>query len=201
MTPTLVNIRFGHWDELLRANKPGEQMTYANILYHFGRGMAFAHQASIADAHSELLHMQQLMKDSGLLIPFAVFSAAIEGAKVAENLLKGNIAMAQKKYAAAVVSFEKAVNIEENMVYTEPRDWLLNPKQYLGNAYLKAGNPKAAEAAFKKDMLVNNENGWALYGLYQSLIAQNKNMDAKAMLTRYQKAFVKADVNLKASVF
>jgi Tfp pilus assembly protein PilF len=87
------------------------------------------------------------------------------------------------------------------MVYTEPRDWLLNPKQYLGNAYLKAGKPLQAEAIFYKDLLVNDENGWALYGLYQALLAQKKNVEADAMLKRYQKAFSKADVKLTASVF
>lgn len=201
MVPTLSNIRFGQWDELLKADKPGESMTYANILYHFGRGMALAHNNNIHDANIELSQMKQLMKDTGLLLPFAVFSPAIEGARVAEKMLTGAIAITEKKYAEAIAAFEDAVSIEENMVYTEPRDWLLNPKQYLGNAYLKAGNAKAAEDIFKKDLLVNNENGWALYGLYQALLGQKKNEEASAMLKRYQKAFSKADVKLTAAVY
>jgi tetratricopeptide (TPR) repeat protein len=201
MVPTLVNIRFGNWAQLLEANKPDGAMIYANILYHFGRGMAFAHQSKITEANDALAQMQVLMKDSGLLIPFAVFSPAIEGAKVAEHLLTGTIAMAEKKYPEAIAAFEKAVTTEENMVYTEPRDWLLNPKQYLGNAYLQAGNPKAAETAFRKDLLVNNENGWALYGLYRALQVQKKEGEAKEVFSRFKKAFENADINLTAAVF
>lgn len=200
MVPTLVNIRFGNWDELLNAPKPDESMTYANILFHFGKGMALAHQARNTEAGAELKQMQSLMKDSGLLIPFAAFSPAIEGARVAENLLAGSIALSEKDYAAAEEAFTKAASVEENMVYTEPRDWLLNPKPYLGNALLFAGKPKEAEAAFKKDLLVNAENGWSLYGLYQSLMAQQKNREADQMLARFKKAFDLADIKLSAAV-
>ncbi len=201
MTPALVNIRFGKWDELLAAEQPENKLVYANILYHFGRGMALAHQHKIVDAKNELQQMQQLMKDSSLYIPFSPFSAAIDGAIVAENLLAGSIAVAEKNYNAAIVAFVKAVSTEENMVYNEPRDWLLNPKHYLGNTYLLAGMPAEAEKIFEKDLLNNKENGWALMGICQVLKVQKKNTAATKMLIRFKKAFAKSDVKLQAAVF
>ena len=201
MIPTLANIRFGNWNELLTAKPPDPKMIYAAVLFHFGKGMALAHLSKITEANNELQQMQVAMKDSGLYLPFGVFSPAIDGAMVAENLLLGSIAMAEKKYTAAIKAFEIAATTEENMVYTEPRDWLLNPKHYLGNAYLKAGQPADAEKVFRKDLLNNNENGWALFGIYQALLAQHKNAAAGVMLARYKKAFVLADVQLTAAVF
>ncbi len=201
MIPTLVNIRFGNWNELLTTQQPDSKMIYASILFHFGKGMALAHQSKIAAANNELQQMQVAMKDSGLYLPFGVFSPALDGAIVAQNLLTGSIAMAEKKYTDAIKAFELAATTEENMVYTEPRDWLLNPKHYLGNAYLKAGQPINAENVFRKDLLNNNENGWALFGIYQALKAQHKNAAAGLMLARYKKAFIKADVQLTAAVF
>lgn len=201
MTPTLVNVRFGKWNELLLAAQPGEKFVYANILFHFGRGMALAHQLKPDEAKTELKKMQQLMKDSSLYIPFSPFSPAIDGAVVAEHLLKGSIALTEKKYTEAIAAFIKAVSTEENMIYNEPRDWLLNPKHYLGNAYLDNNQPVEAEKIFKKDLLNNNENGWALYGVYQALLSQKKNAKAQIMLAKYQKAFIKADVKLHAAVF
>ena len=44
MTPVFVNVRFGNWDDLLSMPPPDPSMVYANILYHFGRGMAFSNQ-------------------------------------------------------------------------------------------------------------------------------------------------------------
>jgi tetratricopeptide (TPR) repeat protein len=201
MTPVLVDIRFGRWRELLNRPQPETTQSYANVLYHFGKGMAYAHALQINEALVELDQLRELMKDSSLLIPFSPFSPAIDGAIIAENLLKGTIALKGKFYSAAIEAFSKAVTTEENMVYNEPRDWLLNPKHYLGDAYLKAGQWKNAGNIFKKDMLNNNENGWALFGLYKALIGQKRKADADKVLARFKKAFDKADIKLDGPVF
>ncbi len=200
MTPTLINIRFGNWEELMHAKQPEQKLVYANILFHFGRGMALVHRSQLNDAKLALQQMQQLMKDSSLLIPFTPFSPAIDGAVVAENLLAGSIAVVEKKYNNAIAAFNKAVITEEQMIYNEPRDWLLNPKHYLGNAYLVSGKAPHAEKVFKKDLLNNNENGWALFGLYQSLLAQKKNTAAQKVRTRYRAAFAGSDIKLLSAV-
>ncbi|MGZ8549718.1 MAG: tetratricopeptide repeat protein [Chitinophagaceae bacterium] len=200
MTPVLVQIRFGNWNELLRVKQPDKAQIYSNVLYHFGRGMALVQQAKPADANQELAMMQRLMKDSSLRIPMSPFSAAIEGAIVAENLLAGSIALSEKKYIDAVTAFTKAVTTEDNMVYNEPRDWLLNPKHYLGNAYLEAKKFPAARQVFQNDLQINNENGWALFGLYKALQGEKKKAEANKTLTRFKKAFAKSDIELKNPV-
>lgn len=200
MTPVLVDIRFGRWNELQKMSKPDASQVYSTILYHFGKGMAAANLSDPAEAHKELAQMQELMKDSSLALPLSPFSAAIEGAIVAEGLLAGTIALKEKKYPEAITDFTKAVNTEEEMVYNEPRDWLLNPKQYLGNALVAAGKWKEAETVFRRDLKVNDENGWSLYGLYKSLLAQKKQAEAAKTLTRYKIAFAKADIKLSNAV-
>jgi tetratricopeptide (TPR) repeat protein len=201
MTPVLVDVRFGNWDNLLKMSKPGPSRLYGNILYHFGRGMALTQRGRIAEATTELEQLQQLMKDSSLLTSIPPFSPSIDGAVIAENLLIGTIALKEKKYSDAIAAFEEAVVTDDNMVYDEPRDWLLNPKHYLGNAYLKAGRTKDAKAILEKDLLNNHENGWALFGLYQALTAEKKKTEANKMLLRFRKAFDKPDVRLYGPVF
>jgi tetratricopeptide (TPR) repeat protein len=200
MTPVFVHIRFGNWNELLLMKQPDKTQIYSNVLYHFGRGMAFTHQAKQAEAGQELELMRQLMKDSTLAIPMTPFSAVIEGAVVAENLLAGSIALAEKKYIDAVTEFSKAVTTEENMVYNEPRDWMLNPKHFLGNAYLEAKKFSAAREVFQNDLQNNNENGWALLGLYKALEGEKKKVEAHKTLTRFKKAFANADIVLTRPV-
>ena len=201
MTPILADIRFGNWSQLLLHPQPAAGQVYANVLYHFGRGIALVHQARLAEAKHELEQIQQLEKDSSLYIPFSPFSAAIDGAIIAENLLSGTIALTEKRFSDAIASFQKAVTTDDNMVYNEPRDWLLNPKHYLGNAYIKAGRLTEAKNILQKDLLNNSENGWALFGLWQVFTAEKKKVDADKILVRFRKAFDKADIKLYGPVF
>ena len=201
MIPTLVDVRFGNWGQLLLNPEPDAKQIYGTVLYHFGRGMALAHQSRLAEAKHELEQIQQAKSDSNLYIPFTPFSAAIEGVIVAEHLLSGTIALAEKRFDDAIISFQKAVTKEENMIYDEPRDWLLNPKHYLGNAYIKADRLTEAKNILQKDLLNNNENGWALFGLWQVLNAEKKKVEADKMLLRFRKAFEKSDIKLYGPVF
>ena len=127
MSPALVHVRFGHWNELMAMAQPDSSQVYSNILYRFGRGMALTQQGKTREARHELETLRRFMKDSSLAIALKPFSSALEGATVAENLLNGSIVLGEKKYDEAIEIFERAVKTEENMVYDEPRDWLLSP--------------------------------------------------------------------------
>jgi tetratricopeptide (TPR) repeat protein len=201
MTPVLVHVRFGHWNELLTMPQPDSVQVYSNILYRFGRGIALAQQGKLREARHELESLRLLMKNSSLAIPLTPFSSALEGANVAENLLHGSIVLGEKKYEEAIEIFEKAVQTEENMVYDEPRDWLLSPKHYLGNAYLKIGKWVNARKVFQNDLRYNDENGWALFGLYQAFTTGNKKAEGERIFARFKKAFAKADTELHGPVF
>lgn len=200
-TPILVHVRFGNWQSLLDMPQPAATQVFSNAMYHFGRGMAFAGTAKIAEAKNELAQLQQLMKDSSLFIPLSPFSPAIDGLTIAEQLLNGTIALGEEQTGPAVIAFQKAVTIEENMVYNEPRDWLLNPKHYLGNALLKAGRSAAAKEIFLADLKNNNENGWALYGAWQALTTEKNKKEADRMLLRFRKAFSNADIKITSAVY
>jgi tetratricopeptide (TPR) repeat protein len=201
MTPMLVDVRFGMWEEALDRNEPPASQVYANVLYRFGRGMAFAGQSKPDDARKELQVLQQLMKDPVLAIPFTPFSPALDGAIVAEHLLIGTIALKERKHGDAIAAFEKAVRTEENMVYNEPRDWLLNPKHYLGKAYLVAARWNDAEKTLKKDLEGNENNVWALKGLQQALQGQMKTKESTKLQSRLNSAAKWADVKIVSPVF
>jgi tetratricopeptide (TPR) repeat protein len=162
--------------------------------------MAYAHQQKITDATKEYNAVKELLKDSSLALPFAPFSPSIDGATVAANLLAGTIALAQKNNAAAVEHFTNAVATEEQMVYNEPRDWLLNPKHYLGNAYLQMKEWEKAEEVLLSDLKNNNNNIWAMSGLVTAYRQQGKAKDATALQQQIKKARAYANVKITAPV-
>jgi tetratricopeptide (TPR) repeat protein len=201
MIPVLMNVRFEKWDSLLLMAKPSAHHVYATILYHFGRGMALTAKKEATAAAQEARQMKQLMVHEDLKIPMKPFSAAIEGATCAYDILTGFMALSQNDFQQAITHFTHAVQTEEAMVYSEPRDWLLNPAPYLGAAYLKAGQYARAEQAFKKDLRINDQNVWALHGLVQALQKQRKTTQALQVKKDLAKAAEKSDVRFATLLF
>ena len=80
---------------------------------------------------------------------FYSFFARNRWSKRGCKYFKRKISLKQNKNTEAINYFKEAVEREKKMVYNEPRDWLLNPKNYLANAYLVAGQYKNAEKAFQ----------------------------------------------------
>jgi len=101
----------------------------------------------------------------------------------------------------AVRHLRKAVALEDELNYNEPPDWYYPVRHSLGAALLAANRPAEAEAVYREDLRRNPENGWALFGLGQTLLAQGKSEEAAEAEARFRKAWSRADVTLTASRF
>ena len=193
-------IRFGKWKEIL--NEPvGDTLSFTPVLQHFARGMAFANTNKITDAEKELAIMQQKMAEPSLKEPLAPFNSVYDAALIGENILAGSIAENKQDLAKAISIFKKAVQFEDNLVYNEPRDWLLPARQYLGAALIKGGQYKKAVAVFTRDLQINPGNGWSLTGL-QTCYRQLKNATALPPVQKQLKAaWSIKDIPVDAAVF
>ncbi|MBK8506673.1 MAG: hypothetical protein IPL46_33495 [Saprospiraceae bacterium] len=58
-----------------------------------------------------------------------------------------------------------------------------------------------AESTFREDLKKNRDNGWSLFGLYQSLDQSGKMKEAQEVLNAYRRAWVNADFELTAPAF
>ena len=109
--------------------------------------------------------------------------------------------MARGQHADAVRAFESAVRLQDGLLYVEPPDWGQSMRLYLGKALLKAGRAREAEAVYREDLREFRENGWALFGLWQSLRQQGKIREARKVRAQFDRSWRDADVRLQASTF
>ncbi len=115
--------------------------------------------------------------------------------------LSGEIAKARGQRAKAVLAFEQAVRMQDALNFNEPPDWPQSMRLYLGASLLEAGRARDAEGVYFDELRDLRDNGWALFGLWQSVRAQGRTAEAKQIRERFDRAWKNADVVLNASEF
>lgn len=202
MSELFTEIRFGHWDKILAMPMQPDSLLYASILHAFGRSLAFSRLNRFSEARIEIGKMEKILASSDRLKKrMGAFNTAYAGGEVAVAMAKGVLAEAENRLSEAETWLEKAVQLEDQMVYDEPKDWLLPPRQYLGAALLKAGKFGNAEAVFRKDLDFNPNNGWSLKGLEMALTAQNRQKEWRAYAAQSAEVRQNRDFNPLGPVF
>ena len=202
MMPVLTQVRMGKWKEILKdRQEPDTHWSYASLLNDFARGMASVYTGHNDSATRYLLQLKGKSKDPILENRRIPFNKPSQGALIAEKILNSAILFSQKKYDLAIVSLKAAIRAEDSLVYTEPKDWLIPARQFLGAYLLKMGKPVAAEKVYREDLIWNPGNGWSYLGLCQSLKAQHKTKNLSAYRAKYLQAFSNAEQIPPGSVF
>lgn len=202
MMPVMMQVRLGKWKEIIEENnQPTNDWTYASLLYDFAKGVAYVNNNQIETAKKHLRLLREKSKDGILTIVDTPFNSPAQGAYIAENILNASILFKEKKYDAAIAFLKKAIDMEDRLIYIEPKDWLIPARQYLGAYLLKLKKPQEAEKIYRQDLEWNPGNGWSLLGLYQSLKAQGKHNEADTHRGGYMKSFSAADEIPPGSVY
>ncbi|HZE85441.1 MAG TPA: hypothetical protein VE035_14095 [Puia sp.] len=201
MMPVFALVRLGKWKEILEAPVPETRLVFASLLNDFARGLAYVNSGNMEAAQKCLDSLRGKMGDSSLAIRNLPFNAPIKAAGIAEGILQGEILFAEKKYEESVAAFNKAMAIEDGMIYREPKEWPIPVRQFLGAYLLKMGRAAGAEKIYREDLVFNPGNGWALLGLYQSLELQQKKQAAAEYKAKYLRAFADAERMPPGSVY
>jgi tetratricopeptide (TPR) repeat protein len=197
--PILALTQFGHWDEILAEPMPPAKYQYSNAIQHYARGIALLRRNDVKAAHAELNALQPLM-DTDIIhtLDGSDYPASVL-LSIAEHLLKGEIALSEGKSAEAISHFTQAVTEQDTLPYTEPPFWYYPTRQSLGQALIQAKKFAAAEQVYRKDLQAYPKNGWSMFGLVQSLQAQNKQQEADKVQEMFNIVWNMADIKLEAS--
>lgn len=198
--PLWTMIRFGQWEALLQELPPPNTFRLKQAIWRLGRGMALGASGRVPGAEGEHAVLATLAKR------FARNRTTEEKTEraliqIAERLLAGEIAVHHKHYDAAITALREAVTLEDALPYSEPPFWPISVRHYLGVVLQKAGQAQEAESVYRADLIKHPHNGWAEYGLMQSLRAQRKDREANEVEQQWKRAWAHADVNLVASRF
>jgi tetratricopeptide (TPR) repeat protein len=195
--PLLSLTQFGHWEDILAEPAPPDHLEYSTAIWHYARGTAFARQGDLDAARSEHSKLVPLRTASDVEFLDSLLYPATMLLEIADHLVAGEIAAADNDFGEAIDHFEKAVKVQDALPYTEPPFWYYPTRHSLGRALMLNGNAAKAEAVYREDLEQYPRNGWAMFGLVQSLEAQGK--DATEAKEKFAFAWRGADVVLKGS--
>jgi tetratricopeptide (TPR) repeat protein len=197
--PILALTQFGHWDAILQEPEPPEALDYSNAIWHYARGTALIKKGNIEGALEQRAALVRL-KDSVQVsfLDSADYPASVL-LQIADDLLMGDVAMARGDLDAATEHFRLAVTAQDGLPYMEPPFWYYPTRQSLGMSLLKAGRYADAEAVYRKDLESYPRNGWSMFGLIQSLEAQEKMDEAETVRQAFDQVWSQADVELTGS--
>jgi len=197
-TSNLVLVRFRKWDELLKTPQPAQQLLLTSSIWHWSRAMAYAAkgQKQAAQSESELFRgvVVKLPKDTEWGLNHAVDIFA-----VASKVLDAKLEVANGDTGKAIAELTEAVALEDAFAYDEPPAWFLPSRESLGGVLLRAGKFEEAEQVFRADLERNSRNPRSLFGLMESLKAQNKNDSVQMVQSEFDQAWRNADVKLNDS--
>ncbi|HEY7089943.1 MAG TPA: hypothetical protein VH518_17735 [Tepidisphaeraceae bacterium] len=197
ITPTIVLVRFGKWDDIMKLADPGKDLPVCQHVWHFARGVALARTGKPDDAERERAAMNEIAKSLPPDAMFGMLNTASSIVDLSDTYLSAQIALARKDPKSAIALLTKAGKQEENLIYDEPPVWWLPVRESLGATLLKYNKPADAENVFRAELEWSPRSGRALAGLMQSLKAQNKSYDAAAVEQQLKASWKNADTTLR----
>ena len=201
LIPLYTKALFGQWNDILREPQPPADLLYPNGIWHYARGLAFLREGKPDQAQQELSALKKIVHDPALADLKIFHNPVPEILTIAEHVLAGEIAAGRGEYESAVSHLQQAIQAEDGLSYTEPKDWYLPPRQVLGAVLLKAGKVTEAEKVYREDLRYHPQNGWSLFGLVQCLEAQGKTEEVQSVKKQFNHAWADADVTLTSSRF
>lgn len=190
--PYFTHAQFSDPDTILALPDPGDGLPYVTAMWHYARGTAHAAKGQADAARAEEAAIRRLKGEAAITELDGQGVPASQVLDVAAQVVSGLAARADGNLDMAVAELRRAAGTEDRLSYTEPPWWYAPVRQTLGATLLMAGDPQAAEQAFRQSLEAVPNNGWALYGLMQAQVAQGKDAEARETAQAFRQAWAGA---------
>lgn len=192
---TYILVRFNRWDDIAKLHPPDSSLTLTTAVWHYARGAAFAAKGDIANAQTERQELAAAIEKQPADAMFG-FNPARTVLGLALDIVDARIAAAQGDHTASIEHWRHAVATQDSLAYDEPPDWYYPVRESLGAALAASGDYVEAEKVFREDLAQNPRNPRSLFGLHETLKAENKDSDAAWVQSEFEKAWKSADTKL-----
>ncbi|AZO42790.1 hypothetical protein EJ076_17655 [Mesorhizobium sp. M7D.F.Ca.US.005.01.1.1] len=204
-----VQVRFGRWQEIIDEPETEESGLYVltAAMQHYAKGVAHATLGHFTEAERARekfhRHLEGIAPERRFLSNPTRASLAVGAA-----LLDGELAYHQGRHDDAYGHLRQAVELDDNLSYTEPWAWMHPPRHALAALLLDQGHCAEAEQVYRDDIGLSGKvqrcaqhpnNVWALHGLVECLKRRGESEELPALQARLATALARADVPISSS--
>jgi tetratricopeptide (TPR) repeat protein len=190
--------RFGRWDDILSEPAPPSYLPITTAMWRMNRGVAYANKDDIVNANRERDAFREAVANVPEDALMAINPAGLI-MQIAEHFLNGEIAYRRGDIDESVKELHKAIELEDQLRYMEPPEWMQPVRHTLGAVLLSAGRHEQAERAYRQDLAEWPENGWSLYGLGRCLRMRGATAEAEQVERRFRNTWSRADAPIASS--
>jgi hypothetical protein len=194
LTNLFVLLRFGSWDEILKAAPPAEPV--AQVEWTVARAIALTATGKLDEAEAAIADFDRLQrrlpeKAMWWSDPISTFLP------LARHEMAARLAWARGDKAGAIAEWRLAVAAQDRLTPGEvpPWPWYHSTRESLGAALFLNRETEAAALTFRDDLKRFRGNPRSLFGLWQSLARMG---DAQAAMARdgFSRAWADSEVSL-----
>ncbi|RWP86796.1 MAG: hypothetical protein EOR12_20995 [Mesorhizobium sp.] len=204
-----VLVRFGRWQEIVDEPVTAEPGLYVltAAMQHYAKGVAHATLGHFTEAERERekfhRHLEGIPAERRFLSNPTRASLAVGAA-----LLDGELAYHQGRHDEAYGHLRQAVELDDNLSYTEPWAWMHPPRHALAALLLDQGHSAEAEQVYRDDLGLSGKvqrcaqhpnNVWALHGLVECMNRRGETDELPILQTSLAAALARADVPITSS--
>jgi tetratricopeptide (TPR) repeat protein len=189
----LTLVRFGRFDEIAAVTKRPEAPVSGGM-WDFAQGYA---NLRIGQVDFAKVYLARVLKTAETSKSTFRFHDARHLLGTVGGILEGEILRKEGDLNGAIASFERAVKLEDELMYDEPEPLPFAARHWLGAALLEAKRFADAERVYREEIADHPHNGWSLFGLQQALTAQDKK--DPAVDKDFEESWARADAWIRAS--
>jgi tetratricopeptide (TPR) repeat protein len=194
--PLMVDLRFQKWDAILATPEPAKRRKVLHAFWRYARAMAWAGQGEAKRAAAEQKKFERERRAVPPDAQYLINNKAKDILALAGATLEAQVASARGENQESIEAWRRAIEVEATIQYDEPPPWFYPVRQSLAGALLRDGNAPAAEAVFRETLARHPRDGRLLFGLWLSLLAQDRGSEGALVEAQFKAAWKDATVEL-----
>jgi len=195
--PTMVDLRFQRWDEILATPQPREERKLTRAFRQYAQAMALAGKGRPKEAVAARRQFEAMRKALPAETLYLINNRGSDVLALAGATLDARLAWARGDRGESIRQWRRAVELEAAIRYDEPPAWFYPVRQSLAAGLLQNGQAKEAEAVFRESLGKHARDGRLLFGLWQSLVTQKRDTEAALVEQQFNAAWSGATAKLR----